>query len=253
VSDAWRELLAAALGICIAAGLVVALLELVWLRRHGRLDRAALREMALSLSPVPPHFAMSLALAGVWTALFGTAHHLAPWHWPINAAVVALAAVATDLAYYWEHRCAHRIGLLWRAYHAMHHAAPQYAVATAYRVRPFSQLLAPAFYLPLVLAGVHPLLVVLLQQCCFHWQAWLHTEMIGELGWIDHWFNTPAAHRVHHSAALAHRDRNLGAVTLLWDRAFGTFATPSRDVEFGIAAVPAPRTWLDLYRAPWRH
>src|SRR6476659_3716209 len=178
MSEVWRELLAAALGICIAAGLVVALLELAWLRRHGRLDRAALREMALSLSPVPPHMVMSFALAGVWTALFGSAQHLAPWHWSLSAPVVAVAALATDFAYYWEHRCAHRVGLLWRAYHAMHHTAPQYAVATAYRVSPFSQLLAPAFYLPLVLLGFHPLLIVLLQQCCFHWQAWLHTEMV---------------------------------------------------------------------------
>lgn len=33
--------------------------------------------------------------------------------------------------------------------------------------------------------------------------------MIGSLGKFDQWFTAPAAHRVHHSSALEHKDRNL--------------------------------------------
>jgi sterol desaturase/sphingolipid hydroxylase (fatty acid hydroxylase superfamily) len=52
--------------------------------------------------------------------------------------------------------------------------------------------------------------------------------------------DTPAVHRIHHSTALNHQDRNLGAITPIWDRGFGTFAAPHETVDHGIAGV-APR------------
>ena len=253
MSEEWRYVLAAMLGVCMAAGFCVAAAELVWMFRRKALHRAALREMALSLSPVPPHMLLTFLLSGVWAALFATAYAIAPLHLPMSLPVLLVCLLLTDFAYYWEHRCAHRVPWLWRAYHAMHHGAPQYTVATAYRVSPLSYFLAPAFYLPLVLIGFHPLLVAMLQQCCFHWQAWLHTEMVGELGWLDRWFNTPASHRVHHSDAPEHRDRNLGAITLWWDHLFGTYAAPSEAIVYGIADTPAPRSLLDLYTSTWRN
>ena len=42
-------------------------------------------------------------------------------------------------------------------------------------------LISPAFYLPWVLLGLPAVLVLGFQLACFHYQAWLHTELVGPL------------------------------------------------------------------------
>ncbi len=64
--------------------------------------------------------------------------------------------------------------------------------------------------------------------------------------------NTPANHRMHHSRAERHRDVNLGAILMIWDRLFGTYARAEDDLDYGIADVPPPQTYLGLYTDPWR-
>jgi sterol desaturase/sphingolipid hydroxylase (fatty acid hydroxylase superfamily) len=252
MSENWREVLGAAFGIVLGCAFATALVELAWMRHHGTLTRARLREMALSLSAVPPNAVASFATAGAWALVFTAAHALAPVALPVNAFTVAAALLAVDFTYYWEHRCAHRVRVLWSLYHAFHHSSPDYTVATAYRVSFVNHAFTPAFYLPCVLLGFHPLLVFALQLIVFHYQAWIHTEAIGRLGWMDYWFNTPAAHRMHHSSAPEHADRNMGAVTLVWDRLFGTFAPPEEKLRYGIAGEQAPRGWLAVYVDPMR-
>jgi sterol desaturase/sphingolipid hydroxylase (fatty acid hydroxylase superfamily) len=253
VSPAALEWLAGIVAIAVALGLVTALLELIWMASSGRLNRAAWREMGLSLSPLVPNAAFTLVTSGIWAALYVSAHQRAWLEIPTTLLSAMAALVVVDFSYYWEHRVAHRLPLLWRLYHAAHHSSASYTVATAYRVSFLSQLLAPAFYLPWVWLGFHPLLILALQLFAFHWQAWLHTEWIGPLGWVDRWFNTPASHRIHHSTAPEHRDRNLGAISLVWDRLFGTHALPAENLSYGIADQPAPKGILDIYLDPWRH
>ena len=239
-------------GFCMAAGLLVAWEEWKWMRACGRLTPRARREMALSLSLVPPNVLVSIVAGGVWAAIFLAAESRAwmPMEFGVGTAIAAF--VAADFSYYWEHRCGHRVGLLWRLYHAAHHSSPDYTVATAYRVSFLNQALSPAFYLPWVLLGFPAILVLAFQLTCFHYQAWLHTESIGRLKPLDPWLNTPANHRIHHSIAARHRDRNLGAVLMIWDRSFGTYAAPEADLVYGIAGDGAPARWWEVYVQPWR-
>jgi sterol desaturase/sphingolipid hydroxylase (fatty acid hydroxylase superfamily) len=246
------EALAGLIAIALGLGLTTAVCEAIWMQRQGRWNRENLREMAMSLSLLPPNAIVSAASVGVWGALYVAAHERALMPLPVNAATALVALIAVDFSYYWEHRMAHRMPLLWRLYHAAHHSSPNYTVATAYRVSFFNQSFAPAFYLPWVLLGFHPLLIVAMQLFAFHWQAWLHTEWIGRMGVLDRWFNTPAAHRVHHSTADEHRDCNLGAITLVWDRCFRTFAPAVDRVQYGIAGDDPPQTPLAIYTQPWR-
>ena len=240
-----------AIGFCIAAGLVTAREEWKWLRRRGALTPVARREMALSLSLLAPNALVSVLAGGMWSALYLTAESLAAWHWDPWPATVLVAFVACDLSYYWEHRCAHRVGPLWRLYHAAHHSSPAYTVATAYRVSFLNQALAPAFYLPWVLLGLPAILVLGFQLACFHYQSWLHTEAIGPLDRLDPWLNTPANHRIHHSSAAEHADRNLGAVLMIWDRLFGTYVPPAPGLRYGIGRQRPPRRWWEIYSRPW--
>jgi sterol desaturase/sphingolipid hydroxylase (fatty acid hydroxylase superfamily) len=240
-----------AIGLAMAAGPVTALEEWRWMKRTGTLTPQAKREMALSLSLLVTNVPTTMLLGGVWAALYVAAHEVAPLRLASNPFTIALAFLAADLGYYWEHRCAHLVPWLWRTYHAQHHSSPAYTVATAYRVSFLNQLLSPAFYLPWVLLGLSPLLILGFQLACFHYQAWLHTEMIGPLGAWDHVFNTPANHRVHHSTAEAHRDRNFGAVLMIWDRLFGSYAPPAPALSYGIAGEAPPRNAWEVHSKPW--
>ena len=90
------------------------------------------------------------------------------------------------------------------------------------------------FWLPLVLLGFHPLMIVLAQTFSLLYQYWIHTELIermGAFGWV---FNTPSHHRVHHAANPQYLDRNYGGILIVWDRLFGTFETEQEPVQYGL-------------------
>jgi hypothetical protein len=55
------------------------------------------------------------------------------------------------------------------------------------------------------------------------YQFWPHTQLIGRLGFLDRWIQTPSNHRVHHAQNDIYLDRNYVGVFLIWDRIFGTF------------------------------
>lgn len=252
MTDDWQFILAAAIGVTMSAGLVVGLREYFWLSRNKRLDRCAKREMRVSLAHLPLTGASSFALAPVWAVIYLAAEGFAPTSLPLSLITVLLALFLADFSYYWEHRCAHKVGLLWAVYHGVHHGSSALTIATAYRVSFLNQLLAPAFYLPWVLVGFDPIMVIAMQLFVFHYQAWVHTEMIGRLPLLDEWLNTPANHRMHHSRSNEHKDRNFGAVLMIWDRLFGTYVSPEVNLQYGVEAQFSPRSLLHSFLFPWR-
>ena len=247
----WRFALAFAIALSIGAGIAIAIEELVWMRRRGRLTRAAVREMLMSLSSLPPNIVVSVALSGWWVLVYSFASDFAFMRVETSLLALPPAVLLADLCYYVEHRAAHRVGLLWRLYHAVHHSSPDYTVATAYRVSFLNQLVAPVFYVPCVLAGFEPVLVLALQVFTIHYQAWVHTRAIGRLPLADAFLNTPANHRMHHDAAMSARGVNFGGILVIWDRLFGSYAAPRRVRAFGIAGSPPPARWRELYTAPF--
>ncbi len=247
----WQWVLAGAIALSIGAGVAIAIEEILWMRRRGRLTRAAWREMLVSLSPLPPTVIVSIALSGWWLFVYGAFSQYAPVPLETSLPLLLPAVLLADLCYYAEHRAAHRLNWLWRLYHAVHHSSPHYTVATAYRVSFANQFIAPVFYLPCVLAGLEPVLVFALQVFTIHYQAWAHTRAIGPLPWLDGIFNTPANHRMHHDIGMSERGVNFGGILVIWDRLFGTYHAPRRVRAFGIAHSPAPRRWHEIYTAPF--
>lgn len=242
-----------AVSAAIAAGAAVAIEEWRWLKRSGRLTRDARKEMALSLSCLLPNAIAVFALTGFWAFLYTTLQQWSMWRIPTTLATTIVALCAVDFTYYWEHRLAHRSRFLWRLYHAAHHSSDRYTVATAYRVSFANHFAAPLFYVPCVLVGFEPLLVAALQLLVIHYQAWVHTEMIGPLGMLDRLLNTPANHRIHHSTHPDHQHRNFAAIFVLWDQVFGTHTPPEPVEFFGIPHSPPPRTLWTLHIDPWRN
>ena len=109
---------------------------------------------------------------------------------------------ADDLAYYWFHRVSHESRVFW-ASHVVHHSSQHYNLSTALRQTWVPMTYLP-FWLPLLLLGFPPWMVLLAQSWSLIYQFGLHTERIGRLPRpLEAVLNTPSHHRVHHGAERA--------------------------------------------------
>ncbi|HTV86733.1 MAG TPA: sterol desaturase family protein [Dyella sp.] len=196
------------------------------------------------------------ALAGlVLGRLYAGAAALAPVHWPMHSAWTWLAAfVLVEFCYYWFHRASHRVRWMW-ANHAVHHTPEEMTLLSAVRLG-WTHLLSFGwlFYLPLVLAGFDPRMVLALLVADLHYQFFLHTEAIGRLGPLEWVLNTPAHHRVHHASNDAYLDGNYGGVLIIFDRMFGTLRTLRDDepIRYGLAHPLGTLQPLAVALGEWR-
>jgi sterol desaturase/sphingolipid hydroxylase (fatty acid hydroxylase superfamily) len=175
--------------------------------------------------------------------------------WGAVLALTAAIFIADDLLYYVSHRMAHRMEIFW-ASHYVHHSPLRFDFFTGLR-QPPSWLFTPAAAAPvlLILLGA-PVAVVAASgalRAAHHFL--LHTERVRRLpGWVEWVFNTPSHHRVHHSSAADHLDKNFGAVLIIWDRMFGTFRSePAAGVAaYGVLDPAARASALGVVTHPWR-
>jgi len=143
------------------------------------------------------------------------------------------ALIAYDFLYYWNHRIDHEVGLFWAA-HVVHHQSDHFNLSTALRQSSTGSLLGWIFYLPMAVAGVPPVVFVGVGLIDLLYQFWIHTELVGRLGWFDRLFASPSNHRVHHGVNDRYLDKNYGGIFILWDRLFGTFEVEEEKPVFGV-------------------
>lgn len=105
----------------------------------------------------------------------------------------------------------------------MHHQSEEFNLTTALRQPGTGAFTNWIFYLPMALCGI-PIGVFLLTGVIqLFYQFWPHTRLIGRLGILDRWIQTPSKHRVHHAQNDIYLDKNYVGVFLVWDHLFGTF------------------------------
>ncbi|XP_051962600.1 LOW QUALITY PROTEIN: alkylglycerol monooxygenase [Xyrauchen texanus] len=143
-----------------------------------------------------------------------------------------LAFLGVDMGYYWFHRCAHELNILWAA-HQVHHSSEHYNLSTALRQSTTQQFSSWVFYLPLALV-VPPSVFAVHIQFNLLYQFWIHTELVKDLGPLEWILNTPSHHRVHHGRNPYCIDKNYAGILIIWDRMFGTFAWESDKVIYGL-------------------
>jgi len=162
--------------------------------------------------------------------------------------------IGLEFFYYWYHRASHKIFLLW-ATHSTHHSPNELTLSAAYRLgwMPFLSF-SWVFFLPLVFFGFSPILVFTMLSINLMYQFWLHTRLIGRLGFLEGIINTPSAHRVHHASNPIYLDKNYGGILILFDRLFGTYAKEEREIEiiYGLTHPNYSRNPFEVVFRVWR-
>lgn len=175
------------------------------------------------------------------------------WMWP-------LLWLAVDFFYYWFHRLAHEISIMWGS-HVVHHQSEEYNLTVALRQAWVQGAFSWVFYLPLAFAGVEPMMFLTIASINTLYQFWIHTRLIGKMHpAIEFVFNTPSHHRVHHGVNPKYIDRNHGGTFIIFDRLFGTFQEEEEEVVYGITSQPKSwnplwlnvEYWVDLFRDVFR-
>jgi sterol desaturase/sphingolipid hydroxylase (fatty acid hydroxylase superfamily) len=166
-----------------------------------------------------------------------------------------------DLCYYWQHRLGHTVRLFWAA-HVVHHQSEEFNLTTALRQPGTGSFTGWIFYLPMAMCGVPLGMYLVVGVIQLFYQFWPHTRLIGRLGFLDSWIQTPSNHRVHHAQNDVYLDKNYVGVFLIWDRLFGTFQEELDDTPpvYGIRGqlLSWNPVWANLYyywemaRDSWR-
>ncbi len=199
------------------------------------------------------HFGILSQVWGAFTRVIGFGiyvlafEHLRVTTLPADSVWVWIFALLFyDLCYYWAHRAGHEINLFW-ASHQVHHSSEYYNLTTALRQTATGGFTSWPFYIAMAIAGVPPMVFAVVGLIDLLYQYWVHTELVGKLGWADRVLVTPSNHRVHHGQNDYCIDRNYGGILILWDRLFGTFVE-ERDDERIVYGVRKP---LASYNAAW--
>lgn len=152
----------------------------------------------------------------------------------------------TDLVWYWYHRLAHEINLLWAA-HIVHHQSEDFNYTVSARITVFQAAIRCMFWgvLPLIGFPAEMISVFLLIHGLYPF--FIHTQTIGKLGWLEYFMVTPSHHRVHHSSNPEYLDKNYGDVLIIWDKIFGTFTEEKAKPVYGLTKPLESHSFL------WQH
>jgi sterol desaturase/sphingolipid hydroxylase (fatty acid hydroxylase superfamily) len=213
---------------------VTLLIEGQWARRtrrriKGYATRDTLASLAMGVGNVIVSAGTKIGVVAVMLWLYERRLFDLPTAWW----TFLLLFVAEDLCYYAFHRASHEIRFFWAA-HVNHHSSQHYNLSTALRQSWTTPFTSPLFWLPLPLLGFAPWMVLTQQAISLLYQYWIHTEAIGRMGWLEHVFNTPSHHRVHHGANPRYLDRNHAGILIVWDKLFGSFEPESEPVRYGL-------------------
>ena len=214
-------------------GIAILLIEIGEMLFKGEFKAKTFWEMVASASTQIPFI---LVNTFILTGAYGVYYIIAevtPWSIPVTWWSLALVLLLADITYYWEHRIAHEIRLLWTQ-HAVHHSSRDMNMVTGVRFGPLEGLWSLVIHIPLALMGFAPEAVIFGAVAVLAYQTWLHTELIGKLGPLEWVLNTPSHHRVHHGCDEKYLDKNYGGILIIWDRLWGTFQVEEETPRYGL-------------------
>jgi sterol desaturase/sphingolipid hydroxylase (fatty acid hydroxylase superfamily) len=151
---------------------------------------------------------------------------------PVNVWTWIVVFLLVDLIYYVFHRNSHNIAVIWGS-HEAHHSSQEYNLSVALRQGAFQRLFSFPYYLPLAVVGFSPVQFMVCSQINTLYQFFIHTRLVGKLGFLEYFMNTPSHHRVHHGVNPKYIDKNHAGVLIIWDKLFGTFQPEEEEPHYG--------------------
>jgi sterol desaturase/sphingolipid hydroxylase (fatty acid hydroxylase superfamily) len=147
-----------------------------------------------------------------------------------------LASIIGDFFFYWYHRWTHVNALLWQ-HHKMHHTDRELeAISTA------RQNWMEAVFNALFIAA--PVILLFKLDPLDQWSTGIaagvaagflnnlltlsHMNVRWQVGWFSRFWCSPQIHRIHHSLAPEHIDKNFAFIFPMWDLIFGTYVHPKK-------------------------
>lgn len=208
------------------------LLEAWWGWKHGEHQyntKEAFGSLFVGLGNVALNLAVKVALIYGCVALY----NLVPWRMALNWWTFIPCLLIYDFCSYWAHRVSHFNRFFW-ATHVVHHTAEHYNLTVSFRLS-WMQHFKLLFFVPVALAGFHPVIFFVVHQIGVLFQFWQHTEHIKKLHPVIEWLIvTPSNHRVHHGSDEKYLDKNFGVMFVVWDRLLGTYQPEEERPTYGI-------------------
>ena len=170
--------------------------------------------------------------SGITLTLMFFIYSFAVFEIAISWWLVIFTILSADLAFYFYHRLAHKYRLLW-ADHSAHHSSCEYDLTTNLRNSFLNDFYCWFPLIPLLLLGVSPVLIQWSRALVNDYTFFIHTTKIKHIGPFEWVMNSPSHHRVHHATNEEYIDKNFGAMFIIWDRLFGTFAEEKNNCQFG--------------------
>ncbi len=159
----------------------------------------------------------------------------------------AAALVVGEVGFYWGHRWAHQIPLLWR-FHAIHHSAEEIDWLVNTRAHPFDIVFVRLCgFVPMYALGlaqpmmgktvdVVPVLIMLVATL---WGFFIHANLRWRFGPLEWLIATPGFHHWHHTND-EHINKNYASMLPWMDKLFGTWYMPKQwPTKYGIDAPTA--------------
>ncbi len=241
--------------------LVCIVAELFYLRRHAHLPDSAqytandtFSNIGLALMHEGSELVAALVVISIYYWVFDFRLLNIPTTWWS----IILLFFLQDFLYYWFHRASHRIRWMW-ASHVVHHSSEKMNFSTAFRqslTYPISGMWV--FWIPLMALGFEPMTVVGMVLFNLAYQFFIHTQVVGKLGFLEKFMSTPSHHRVHHARNNDYIDKNYAGTLIIWDKMFGTFVeeNDNNPCEYGITrqihshnpVILSFHEWVDMLK-----
>jgi len=190
---------------------------------------------------------LNLFIAGSFYSLFYWIYtHHAVFSIPNVWWVWVILIMATDLVWYWYHRLGHEVNFLWAA-HIVHHQSEEFNLTVSARITVFQAIIRNVFWCVLPLVGFHPNMVITILVVHGAYSFFTHTQLIGQVKWLEKVLITPSLHGVHHASDDKYLDKNYGDVFVFWDKIFGTFQSEEESPNYGLTHPVKSYSFL------WQH
>jgi len=145
-------------------------------------------------------------------------------HYLTAATGGVLAYFIATFVFYWWHRWRHRIDVLWRLFHQIHHSPQRIEVITSFYKHPLEMVVNSIIGSILVYAtlGLSLKAGAVYTFCTAVGEFFYHTN-VKTPRWMGYFFQRPEMHRIHHE--YARHQNNYGDI-VWWDMLFGTYENP---------------------------